>query len=178
MTIQGAGAAQRATFELARGASLPVDDSRQAFIGKSPSQLAPAGSGAETVLGALHAALRSGKDVSLLDLPPDVAQMILKSQAETAAIILNNWADSIREQAELDKEADKRRQLTVEQRQATERQRELYGLVARSLGYVPADTGGARPPETKVSTAAVDLVKSRVPATTVTALDLPPGRQA
>ena len=60
-------------------------------------------------------------EISLTDLPFEVASMILENRAETMKEFFESWSESLKEQSKLDKEAHQRRELQKSGFSATER---------------------------------------------------------
>jgi hypothetical protein len=78
-------------------------------------------------------------DIRLSELPAEVAQMILSSQHKGIMEILDNWSESIQEQAVLDKEANKRSTLQNENLERSQKHRDalVHALAARSSDPAP-----------------------------------------
>ena len=60
-------------------------------------------------------------EISLTDLPFEIASMILENRAETMKEFFESWSESLKEQSKLDKEAHQRRELQRGGCSATER---------------------------------------------------------
>ena len=60
-------------------------------------------------------------EISLTDLPFEIASMILENRAETMKEFFESWSESLKEQSKLDKEAHQRRELQKGGCSATER---------------------------------------------------------
>lgn len=108
--ISRVGGATAATFQ---GNPAELGDARSQLVGRRVSELAPRGTPAHTVLRFTHDAMRGG-ELNLRHLPPEVAQMILDSRAATMEEFFRSWGESIRQNAELDREAEKQRLLLAQ----------------------------------------------------------------
>ena len=87
-------------------AQLPKGDPRIALLKEIRSgQAANAGTTERRFLAICQ---QSMDNFSLLDLPPDVAQMILDSRAQSMQDFFDSWSESIRENAKKDKESHER----------------------------------------------------------------------
>ena len=109
----------------------PIQDLQMAIQGQSLS-----GVGKEFV-GMMK---RHCPDIRLSELPIEVAQMIITCQHETVMEILETWSKSIQEQAELDKEANKRSSMQKEALERSEKHRDalVNALAARSSDPSPS----------------------------------------
>lgn len=90
---------------------LPEADPRRQLVGRPLDQIAKPETAARQLLGMLHRSISTTPDLSLRDLPFEVAQQILNSRAETMEQFFKSWSESIRLNAELDKKATKKRLL-------------------------------------------------------------------
>ena len=113
----------------------PIQDLQSAIRNQSLS-----GSGAE-LIGMMK---RHCPDIKLSELPIEVAQMILTSQHETVMEILETWSQSIQEQAELDKEANKRSML---QKESLERSQKHLAALKHALAARSSDPSPSLAPE-------------------------------
>mgnify|MGYP001170769390 CR=1 FL=1 len=85
---------------------LPQGDPRLALLkGILSGEVAAVGTTERRFLATCQ---QSMDNFSLLDLPPDVAQLILDSRAQSMQEFFDTWSESIRENAKKDKKAHKR----------------------------------------------------------------------
>lgn len=148
------------------------------------SELRERGAGLSQVVSAVWPDLRRGDGPAALEL----AALLARYNNENAEIILKGWAESLRQQAELDKKAHGRRLKNERPQLEQSRSRELFAAAARRLanhGVVSAATAAealasagmsAVAPEPEQLARAGAALRPVVPLTTQAGL-LPPAGQ-
>ena len=109
--IQGPSGVGAPLLTAEDAAGIEAGDPRRSLIGSCAGDLATPGSASARFLDSLENHIHGSPSLRLRDLPPDVAQAILDSRAESMEAFFSAWNESIERNAWLDKEAASRRRL-------------------------------------------------------------------
>ena len=160
MAIQIDGIRSAAAPQIADSAArgLPESDPRRQLVGQPLDQIAAPGTAERQLLGMLHRSISTTSDLSLRDLPFEVAQLILNGRAETMEQFFKSWSESIKLNADLDKKATKKRLLSQMLNRAVN-----GGALTQAQADQIAGTAGIGSLERAVTAAESGLQRTRQP---------------